>query len=81
MVDANWLFLLTDVDSLYTANPRTDPTAKPIHVVDNIDSLKDSVEISGAGSDLGTGGMQTKIVAATLATAAGVTTAITLGTQ
>ena len=80
MLDANWLFLLTDVDSLYTANPRTDSNAKPVRVVENIDGLKDTVEVAGAGSDLGTGGMQTKIIAATLATAAGVTTAITLGT-
>jgi len=41
MVDAQWLFLMTDVDSLYTSNPRTDPDAKPIHVVENIDKLKE----------------------------------------
>ncbi len=77
MVDANWLFLLTDVDALYTSNPRTDPGARPIHVVDDVHKLKERVTTDGAGSSLGTGGMQTKLIAAALATAAGVTTAIT----
>jgi len=41
MVDAQWLFLLTDVDALYTSNPRTDPDAKAIHVIEDVDKLKD----------------------------------------
>ena len=32
-VRAHWLFLMTDVDFLYTANPKTDPNAKPIYEV------------------------------------------------
>ena len=36
---ADWLFLLTDVDALYTANPRLDPSAKPIHIVNSLNDL------------------------------------------
>lgn len=38
-VDAEWLFLLTDVDALYCSNPRTNPEAKQIVVVEDIDEL------------------------------------------
>ncbi|KAJ9226846.1 hypothetical protein DTO027B5_2062 [Paecilomyces variotii] len=75
MVKADYLFLMTDVDCLYTANPRTSPDAKPIEVVSDISGLQ--ADVSTAGSALGTGGMSTKIVAAKLATSAGVTTVIT----
>jgi glutamate 5-kinase len=69
------LFLMTDVDCLYTANPRNDPNAEPIEVVSDISTLE--ADVSSAGSSLGTGGMSTKIVAAKLGTSAGVTTIIT----
>lgn len=75
MVKADYLFLMTDVDCLYTANPRTNPDARPIEVVTDISSLE--ADVSSAGSSLGTGGMGTKIVAAKLGTSAGVTTIIT----
>ncbi|KAL2002051.1 hypothetical protein VTN02DRAFT_733 [Thermoascus thermophilus] len=75
MVQADYLFLMTDVDCLYTSNPRTNPDAKPIEVVSDISTLE--ADVSTAGSSLGTGGMSTKIVAARLATSAGVTTVIT----
>lgn len=39
MVNADYLFLMTDVDCLYTNNPRTHPDAKPIEVVDDISML------------------------------------------
>ena len=39
MVHADYLFLMTDVDCLYTNNPRTHPDAKPIEVVDDINAL------------------------------------------
>lgn len=42
MVDADYLFLLTDVDCLYTGNPRTCPTAQPVRVVDNISRLREN---------------------------------------
>lgn len=75
MVQADYLFLMTDVDCLYDKNPRTNPDARPITVVEDIDEL--AADVSSAGSALGTGGMGTKIVAARLATSAGVTTVIT----
>ncbi|KAL2872248.1 glutamate 5-kinase [Aspergillus lucknowensis] len=75
MVKADYLFLMTDVDCLYTANPRTNPDAQPIEVVSDISSLE--ADVSSAGSSLGTGGMSTKITAARLGTSAGVTTVIT----
>lgn len=75
MVQADYLFLMTDVDCLYDKNPRTNPDAKPIQVVEDIAELE--ADVSSAGSALGTGGMSTKIVAARLATSAGVTTVIT----
>lgn len=71
-VGAEWLFLLTDVDQLYTANPRIDPDAKPIDVVSNVESLKVNLSSNATGTQWGTGGMKTKITAARLATAAGV---------
>lgn len=75
MVGADYLFLMTDVDCLYDKNPRQYPDAKAIEVVEDIAAL--DADVSSAGSALGTGGMSTKIVAAKLATAAGVTTVIT----
>lgn len=75
MVGADYLFLMTDVDALYDSNPRTNPNAQPIEIVDDIDTL--AVDVSSSGSALGTGGMATKITAARLATSAGVTTIIT----
>lgn len=71
-IDAKWLFLLTDVDQLYTANPRVDPNAKAINVVPDVESLEVNVNSSATGTQWGTGGMKTKITAARLATAAGV---------
>ena len=75
MVHADYLFLMTDVDCLYDRNPRKFADARPIEVVEDVDALQ--VDVSSTGSALGTGGMATKIVAARLATSAGVTTVIT----
>ena len=74
MVQADYLFLMTDVDCLYDKNPRTHSDALPIEVVEDISALE--ADVSSAGSTLGTGGMSTKIVAARLAGSAGVTTVI-----
>ncbi|KAL9090482.1 MAG: hypothetical protein Q9165_005243 [Trypethelium subeluteriae] len=79
MVQADYLFLMTDVDCLYERNPRTDPDARAIEVVEDISALE--ADVSSPGSALGTGGMSTKIVAARLATSAGVTTVITRSSQ
>jgi glutamate 5-kinase len=75
MVHADYLFLMTDVDCLYDSNPRENPDAKPIEIVKDIDNLE--ANVSGKGSDMGTGGMYTKIVAARRAISVGCTTVIT----
>ncbi|KAJ3089727.1 hypothetical protein HK102_005663 [Quaeritorhiza haematococci] len=79
MVNADYLFLLTDVDALYTDNPRSNPDAQAVRVVEDVAKLRAEVKVSSPGSALGTGGMVTKLIAADLATAAGCTTIITLG--
>jgi glutamate 5-kinase len=79
LIEAQWLFLLTDVDRLYSADPRSCPGAQPIEIVSSIADLE--VETSGKGSQWGTGGMATKIAAAKIATSAGVTTIITNGNR
>jgi glutamate 5-kinase len=70
LVEADWLFLLTDVDKLYSADPRLVPDAQPISHVRNLEDLTE-VEV-GHASTWGTGGMSTKISAARIATNAGV---------
>lgn len=80
LVDADLLILLSDIDGLYTDNPRTHDDAKIIPVVDNID--KHIYEIAGdAGSSMGTGGMYTKIQAASIVTAADVDMVIASGSE
>ncbi len=80
IVEANWLFLLTDVDRLYSADPRSVPDAKPITVVSSIKELTEmQIQTSTQGTQWGTGGMVTKISAARIAVTAGVRTVITEG--
>jgi glutamate 5-kinase len=80
LVKADWLFLLTDVDRLYSADPRSVPDAYPIALVNSMEELnKLQVQTSTQGSQWGTGGMVTKISAARIATTAGVRTVITQG--
>lgn len=77
LIDADELFLLTDVDGLYSANPKTDPNAKRIERVTDIQSV---LHLAGdAGSARGTGGMQTKLKAAMVAAEAGIETRILSG--
>jgi glutamate 5-kinase len=70
LIEADLLILLSDIDGLYTADPKKVPTATLIPMVNEIDAriLKMA---GGAGSELGTGGMSTKLEAAKMATAAG----------
>ncbi|MBQ6824126.1 MAG: glutamate 5-kinase [Clostridia bacterium] len=73
--EAELLILLTDIDGLYSADPRTDPTAKLIPVVEEITpELKAAA--GGKGSALGTGGMATKLHAAELCMEKGISTVI-----
>ena len=63
LIDADLLIILSDIDGLYDSNPRINPGAKIIYNVPKItDEIRESAE--GAGTDLGTGGMATKIKAA-----------------
>ncbi|MGF1487378.1 MAG: glutamate 5-kinase [Prochloraceae cyanobacterium] len=80
MLKADWLFLLTDVDRLYSADPRVVPEAKPIDLVNDRDFELLEVE-AGSTTKWGTGGMVTKLDAARIATSAGVRTVITRGQQ
>jgi glutamate 5-kinase len=80
LIDADWLFLLTDVDRLYSADPRRFPDAKPIVSIERLEDLEAmQVQTGDRGSQWGTGGMMTKITAAQIATSAGVRTVITHG--
>jgi glutamate 5-kinase len=70
MVGADCLVLLSDVDGLYTANPNVDPSApfvaRVLEITPSIEAMA-----GGAGSAMGSGGMQTKIAAAKIAVGAG----------
>ncbi|NDJ23605.1 glutamate 5-kinase [Nostoc sp. B(2019)] len=80
IVEADWLFLLTDVDRLYSADPRSVPDAQPIALVSSMKELAElQIQTGSPGSQWGTGGMVTKISAARIAIAAGVRTVITEG--
>jgi len=68
---ADLLLILSDFDGLYDDDPRTNPDAKPIHVVEEVTPDIEKVA-GGAGTSLGTGGMSTKINAAKIATEAGI---------
>lgn len=70
-VNAHLLILLSDIDGLYTADPKKDSGAKLISIVENIDDNIISLA-GGAGSALGTGGMATKIKAAKICTDGGI---------
>lgn len=75
---AERLVILSDIDGLYDADPRLHPDAKLITRIEEIDESVVSLA-GGAGSRRGTGGMRTKLQAATLATAQGINTTITNG--
>ncbi|WP_083450120.1 glutamate 5-kinase [Luteipulveratus mongoliensis] len=75
LVDADALVLLSDVDALYDGPPSRAGSAR-IAEVASVEEIA-HVDIAGTGSGVGTGGMQTKVEAATIATAAGVPTVLT----
>jgi glutamate 5-kinase len=80
MIGADVLVLLSDVDGLYTADPRHDPSAEHLP---RVARLTREIEAMAGGANalagVGTGGMATKLAAARIAAAAGCTTVITLG--
>jgi glutamate 5-kinase len=78
LIGAELLVLLTDTDGLFTADPRADPSARLVGEVSDFAGL-DGVEIGHATSPLGSGGMRSKVVAAEMATAAGIPAVICNG--
>ncbi len=80
LAEADLLVILSDVDGLYDSNPRTNPQAKLISRIEQITPDIESMA-GGAGSEVGTGGMATKIEAAKRASLYGVSTVIVNGRQ
>jgi glutamate 5-kinase len=80
LLGAELLLLLTDTDGLYTADPRRDPDAEQIADVHDFETLE-QVQIGAASSPLGSGGMRSKVVAAEMATAAGIPAVIANGAR
>ncbi|HEX6865640.1 MAG TPA: glutamate 5-kinase [Caulobacteraceae bacterium] len=80
MIGADLLVLLSDVDGLYSADPRANPDATHI---DRVERLTPEIEAAAGGANsgagVGTGGMATKLAAAKIAAGAGCATVITLG--
>jgi glutamate 5-kinase len=76
MVGADLLVLLSDVDGLYTADPRRDPAAQHIP---RVSALTPEIEAMAGGANEGSGGMATKLAAVRIAAAAGCSTLIALG--
>ena len=79
-VDADLLILLSDIDGLYTADPRRQPDARLIHTVTAITPQIEALA-SGNGTSLGTGGMVTKLRAARIANEAGIDMVIANGAE
>ena len=78
LLGAELLLLLTDAEGVYTSDPRAHPDAELVPAVDDFDAL-DGLEIGHNTSPLGSGGMRSKVVAAEMATAAGIPTVIASG--
>ena len=70
LVQADLLILLSDIDGLFTDDPNRNPEARFIEYVDRVDERFEKMA-KGSSSDVGTGGMSTKLGAARLATSAG----------
>ncbi|MBA2079005.1 glutamate 5-kinase [Rhodanobacter sp. PCA2] len=78
LVDADLLLIASDIDALYSADPRHDPAAQPLpHVAALTPEIL--AMAGGSGSAVGTGGMRTKLEAAAKAGAAGIPTALFSG--
>ncbi len=78
LVGADLLIILTDIDGLYDCDPRKNPDAQKISVVEHIDDHIREMA-GGSGSNRGTGGMSTKITAAAAATGAGINCCVMSG--
>jgi glutamate 5-kinase len=80
LIAADLLVLLTDIDGLYTADPRHESDAKLVGEVSDFEALQ-AIEVGHTTSPLGSGGMRSKVVAADMATAAGIRTVICNGAR
>jgi glutamate 5-kinase len=80
LLGAELLLLLTDAEGVFTADPRSHPDAKLVAEVGEFEELE-GLDIGHATSPLGSGGMRSKIVAAEMATAAGIPTVVASGLQ
>jgi len=77
---ADLLVLLSDIDAMFTADPKKNPDAKRLSIVEEITQEIEQAA-SGAGSSFGTGGMITKIIAAKMCDESGTDTIIANGDQ
>lgn len=71
LIQADLLILMSDIDGMYTGDPRKNPNAR---LIDEVDTINDELlaMAGGSGSDVGTGGMAAKLAAARIATDSGV---------
>jgi glutamate 5-kinase len=80
LIEADLLVLLSDIDGLYTANPRTDAAATLLQRIESLDAAV--YDLAGAnGTAMGSGGMYTKLVAADMAVHAGTSVVIANGSR
>jgi len=81
LLSADLLLLLTDIDGVYTADPREDSGVRLIPTVTDLAKLSEAAEIGSSTSPLGSGGMRSKTFAAEIAGAAGIPTVVANGTR
>ncbi len=80
LLAADLLVLLTDIDGLYTADPRRNPEARLVHEITDFEAVE-GIEVGHGTSPLGSGGMRSKVIAADMATAAGIRAVICNGVR
>ena len=80
LLEARLLVLLSDVDGLYEADPRAEPSARLIEQVDDFDELR-KLEIGDRTSAFGSGGMRSKVAAAEMASESSISAIICNGTH
>jgi glutamate 5-kinase len=80
LIEADWLVILTDIDGLFSADPRKDPGATILRHASAVDPALQEIA-GGTGSSLGKGGMITKVLAARRAARSGATTIIAPGLE
>lgn len=76
--NADLLILFSDIDGIFTDNPKTNPGATLIETVENIDALRERITI-GSANDFGSGGIETKLEAAQKVTRYGIPMALANG--